>query len=329
MNDLGLEFERKKPIYKKLKKGIVSELTEVLEQNSISLFNLESRVKDTQSFIDKVTRKGYQNPFTEVEDICGVRLIAYYASDLDKIHEIIHDEFNVISDSDKQSEAAEDRFGYASRHYIIEIKKEWLNAPSFRGVQGFKAEIQVRTILMHSWAAISHKLLYKRESDVPKPIKRKLHRLSALIELADEQFETIKNAKKFYNEEVMKKEDNEKKNIELNVDNLMSLVEKYSPGREVYYQGMHDFLEEIKPLNISLWDMEQFIIKALPVIDSFEASEVEKNDYEDHQLWNSLGYCRTVLNLTHDEYFEKFRKSIPSNFEDIVENTEVYRKRLK
>lgn len=60
--------------------------------------------------------------------------------------------------------------------------------PLFRDCDGLKVEEQLRTILMHVLAAISHKLLYKRENDAPNVLKRKLNRLSALIELADEQF---------------------------------------------------------------------------------------------------------------------------------------------
>jgi hypothetical protein len=57
-----------------------------------------------------------------------------------------------------------------------------------------KAEIQIRTVLQHAWAAISHKLQYKREDDVPAPLRRKLFRLSALFELADDEFISLREA---------------------------------------------------------------------------------------------------------------------------------------
>jgi putative GTP pyrophosphokinase len=55
-----------------------------------------------------------------------------------------------------------------------------------------KAEIQVRTVLQHAWAAVSHKLQYKVNSEVPIELQRKLFRISALLELADDEFLGLK-----------------------------------------------------------------------------------------------------------------------------------------
>jgi len=38
-----------------------------------------------------------------------------------------------------------------------------MKAPNYRGLSKLNFEIQARTILMHGWAAINHKLLYKHE----------------------------------------------------------------------------------------------------------------------------------------------------------------------
>jgi putative GTP pyrophosphokinase len=53
------------------------------------------------------------------------------------------------------------------------------------------AEIQVRTVVQHAWATVSHSLQYKREADVPIPLRRRLARVSALLELADMEFSAI------------------------------------------------------------------------------------------------------------------------------------------
>jgi putative GTP pyrophosphokinase len=66
--------------------------------------------------------------------------------------------------------------------------------PEWSAYQGMRAELQVRTVLQHAWAAIDHKLAYKRESDVPKGLLRQLSRVSALLEVGDEQFEAVRSA---------------------------------------------------------------------------------------------------------------------------------------
>jgi trimethylamine:corrinoid methyltransferase-like protein len=53
------------------------------------------------------------------------------------------------------------------------------------------AEVHVRTVLQHAWAAISHSLQYKKEDDVPAALRRRLNRLAALLELADQEFTTL------------------------------------------------------------------------------------------------------------------------------------------
>jgi hypothetical protein len=58
---------------------------------------------------------------------------------------------------------------------------------------GKKAEIQVRTVLQHAWAAIDHKLRYKREREVPRELRRGLFRLSALLEVADKEFSRLRD----------------------------------------------------------------------------------------------------------------------------------------
>jgi hypothetical protein len=56
------------------------------------------------------------------------------------------------------------------------------------------AEIQVRTVLQHAWAAIDHRLNYKRANEIPVELKRQLFRISALLEVADDQFESVRLA---------------------------------------------------------------------------------------------------------------------------------------
>ncbi len=155
---MKLEFEKQIPNYNRLGENIKNALIQFLENENIDFSDVEYRIKTFQSFSKKLGRKDYENPLSDVTDICGVRIINYYPSDLEKITTIINNEFNVIESLNKQNEMDDDRFGYRSYHYVATIKKDWLVAPNYRGLEGLKFEIQARTILMHGWAAISHKL---------------------------------------------------------------------------------------------------------------------------------------------------------------------------
>jgi len=85
-----------------------------------------------------------------------------------------------------------DQFGYKSVHYVISLSSPRRDLAEWTEFEKFKAEIQVRTILQHAWAEIDHEIRYKNEENIPIEIKRRIYRLMALFELADEEFQNLK-----------------------------------------------------------------------------------------------------------------------------------------
>ncbi|WNN35442.1 hypothetical protein RIN65_04655 [Pantoea agglomerans] len=333
MGQYDIKYEEVKPLYVRLEKQIKATLLDLIVDKDISLFNVESRVKGLESFNEKVKTGSYRDPFNQIEDICGVRVICYYNSDMDFIQEVIEKEFDVHSGSDKQKEAEDNEFGYASRHFVVTLKKEWLKVPAFRGLDGLKVEIQLRTMLMHSWAAISHKLLYKKESDVPKKLKRSLNRLSALIELADEQFESLKIQKEEYttNMDVVINDnmDDAINNEPLNSDNIISLVNTFSPGRDYTFDEIPDFLEEVKEYSFTLADLKKIIISAKEYLN-IQEEQVSKHYNDNLPIWSVTGYLRAALELVSDEYFyNRWGADGESDFDKTVTLMRLNRQKFK
>lgn len=85
--------------YTRLGKNLEEALKSFLETEKIPFLNVYYRVKDFDSFFEKIGRKKYKDPFNEIEDFCGIRIICYYASDIEKIEKIIKNELNVFRDS--------------------------------------------------------------------------------------------------------------------------------------------------------------------------------------------------------------------------------------
>jgi hypothetical protein len=52
-------------------------------------------------------------------------------------------------------------------------------------------EVQIRTLPQHMWAEASHMLQYKQENVVPSEVRRSIHRISALLETVDLEFERL------------------------------------------------------------------------------------------------------------------------------------------
>jgi putative GTP pyrophosphokinase len=171
-------------------------LAELLRQAEIEVLEIQGRTKSAESLAQKLARWPgyYRDPLTEMADLSGVRIIAYYLEDVERITDLLVHQLDVdIRNSGDRGESLEvGEFGYLSRHLIVRLGADRARLPEWRELTGFQAEIQVRTILQHAWSAVSHKIAYKREDEIPKPLRRRLSRLSALFELADEQFAELR-----------------------------------------------------------------------------------------------------------------------------------------
>ncbi|HEK0600306.1 hypothetical protein [Proteus terrae] len=302
MSDLIEEYKNNKHSYESLLIQTRHTITSLLRNTNIDVFSIESRLKDEESFKEKLQRKSDYKVLGDIEDICGLRVICYYESDLQKLRELITENFDVLSSSDKKEESDVDKFGYSSSHFIARFKDNWLQNPIYNNLGGLKFEIQIRTMLMHTWAAISHKTLYKNESDAPRHMRRTFGQLSALIELADEQFSRIKEMKTEYQNSNKEANDEAFVHLELNSDTLLDLIFKYFPKRKVNYADIPTVLNEIKVYDSYVKDFEQRIKKCLPYLDDLERDEANFVGSVT-PMWEVSGLCRTILDLTNSDYY--------------------------
>ena len=184
------------PVYDEFSAHLADLLRDLIRDAGIEVHAVEKRAKSVESFREKINRPGklYVNALQEVSDLAGVRVILYYEEDVRKVCRLLEREF-VIERSqsvDKAKVLAEDQFGYLSVHYVVRLAKSRQGLPGWATYKELKAELQVRTVLQHAWAAFSHKLQYKKESQIPKQDRRRLVRLAGLLELADDEFSDLK-----------------------------------------------------------------------------------------------------------------------------------------
>lgn len=222
------KFSEIRPNYERFRTRISELILELIKSEKIELASFESRTKTVESFKEKIKRKGnkYKDPINEITDLCGLRLITYYTEDIYKIASVLEKEFEIDQENsvDKTAIQNPDKFGYQSLHYIVTIDKRRNRLAEWKTFKNFKIEIQVRSILQHSWAAIDHKLRYKTKGEVPSNLKRKIFRLSALLELADEEFLSIKNETIELNTRIDESIDKGELDIELNSISLISYL---------------------------------------------------------------------------------------------------------
>lgn len=271
-SEIKERYFRLQPLYERLGANTIQAIEGFLSSEEITYLNVSYRIKEFKSFFEKIGRKQYTEPFDETEDFCGIRIICYYNQDIQKIKQIIKDEFEIIRNEDKSSILKVSEFGYRSTHYIVKIKKEWLGAPNYRGLENLKIEIQVRTILMHTWAEIEHKLNYKKEIEIPDEFIRKLYWLSAKFEEADYHFENLKldidNYRKKLQIEIEVEEEgafqlHQKVNIDsLNVfldHNFKNREEEPSYNDHLLLYHMHKLEISFKEMSNAIEDLKDWI----------------------------------------------------------------------
>lgn len=321
-NDIINHYNDIVPKYRSLGENLVNAIEIILNDNKIKYLKVYFRVKEVDSFVGKINRKHYDDPFENVQDICGVRIICYYKSDIEEICSLLQDTFNVITLQDKETLLNSDQFGYRSHHLILKLKDEWLSTPIYRNLGELKAEVQIRTNLTHTWAEIEHELGYKKAEEIPSQFRRKFSQLSALLEIADEQFENLKDDINEYRENnSIQFESN--KVLELNLDNLLLFLNQYFPDREGDDEEISRLLKEMKSLGIDLNQLKSMTEKSLVVLDDLEREESELLGEDVH--WNKAGVVRSILGLNLSENEYPVQKQWP---EDIYDLSVKYRNRI-
>jgi ppGpp synthetase/RelA/SpoT-type nucleotidyltranferase len=164
---------------------------------------VQARPKSIASFAEKALRKRseHENPVDEFTDLCGARVIARTHEELAPLVAWLTSTFEIDwANSDDTVERLEaDEFGYRSLHYIVSIdpiRAVELNAP--KSIAGLKAEVQLRTMLGHAWADVTHDLVYKGGFSLPREWQREIAMAAAGLEEIDHSFSRIERGLKLY-----------------------------------------------------------------------------------------------------------------------------------
>jgi len=243
--ELESEYSYIAPLASRFADELSHQLQQLLDNNLVYLsFPIQLRVKSWQSISEKLQRKSFSiNKINELNDLVGLRLILQFKRDIDKVCSLINTNFEVIEQYDTSERLRADQFGYSSIHFIIELPEKWLSVPTLAKMKGLRAEIQVRTTAQHIWAAASHTLQYKHEESVPPPIRRAIHRVSALLETVDLEFERVLEERETYREEPINVQSDEILNVDLlekTIDSILPLKNKVDD--EMYADLLEDLI---------------------------------------------------------------------------------------
>ena len=137
--------------------------------------------------------KDYRN-LVEIPDVVGLRIITYYADQIDNVKNVILEEFAMLGQPDDKRIAGPREFGYSALHIDFLYLQSRLDHTEYKRFQGNRFEIQITTVLGHAWAEIHHGW-YDAKPAPPTDDERRFSRLAAVLDLADQEFLRIRKEK--------------------------------------------------------------------------------------------------------------------------------------
>ncbi|HEV8430144.1 MAG TPA: hypothetical protein VGQ41_19740 [Pyrinomonadaceae bacterium] len=331
LTEITDQFKAKGPLFEQLREEALYALESALQQAGIKYHSLPSRVKKLQSFLEKVnSREGKRpkdtqteewDPFEEIHDIVGLRVVGLYLSDLDRIAVVIRNTFQIVSEDNKIEGADVSSFGYMSVHFVTTMKQEY-TGPRYDRIARMPFEIQVRTIAMDAWANVSHHLDYKNDKDVPAELRKDFYALSGLFYVADRHFEMFYSQSKQSREHMKELFENgasgdEKTAQELNLDSLTAyLAAKFPDRKPLNSKQVSDLLNPLLASGFTtIGKIDEIINKGRVAFERYEQEKppmVRKGKKNVAGRFNPVGVVRITMKIMSEKFLREDRRSASS-----------------
>ncbi len=168
-----------------------------LDRATVKYHSVTPRVKGQNSLFRKIQDHPEKNYTTleSITDLLGLRVITYFVDDVDVVWNVLKNEFELDLPNcvDKRAIENSTEFGYSSVHLVASLGSNRNGLSEYQTFTGLKFEIQIRTVLQHAWAEIEHDHVYKPKEAVPYDLRRIFSRIAALLEVADLDFQRMRN----------------------------------------------------------------------------------------------------------------------------------------
>lgn len=171
-----------------------------------------------------------------------------------------------------------------------------------------KFEVQIRSILQHSWAEIEHDLGYKNLEGIPYHIKRKFSRVASLLEVADLEFSNIRSEIERYSNEVKHSIIEDNLDVLLDKVSLIEFLQKVNIVRDIDLYWMTKLERKSLVLDVGHLD---FFLKILKYLDIHTISQL--NDSFNEKEKEILRFLDVYLVKNELEIGKDFRLPMGSS----------------
>lgn len=260
--EIFIQFESLKPELKNWGEMVDGILIDTILKDMISEHLIKIlpsyRLKDDKSYLFKALyrKKKYPNPIENIEDKIGTRIVVLKSDDIKIVQQRILGfkdwQSKLTKNIDQEIEDKPNIFDYQSSHIVVcpTIGNEHFSAEISNSLT---CEIQIRTLLQHAFAEVSHDSTYKGPYKNDKEILRRLAKAMALMEATDDYFCNIFSMMS-----------DEKRHYSLYLSELINLFKQFN--KEFDNNELNHFLTEnifdlLELQNVPIQDLETFVTK--------------------------------------------------------------------
>ncbi|HEY0460435.1 MAG TPA: hypothetical protein VGC97_14965 [Pyrinomonadaceae bacterium] len=312
-------FIDRQPDYEKLCAEVAYILNRELNKEEIEFSTITYRAKTLNSFLEKIQRKAYRDPVSEITDFAGVRVVCLYIDDLPRLERVIDEQFEIVEKIDKLTNRKSDRFGYGAIHFVVRLGKNASGA-RYDDLKNLVCEIQIRTVLQDAWAIIDHHLVYKNESNIPSVLRNRLNLLAGNFRSADQKFSDLRAEREEYLKSVEDSEINSEQFLEneLNLDSFIRYAQWKFPelpsGTEVL--DVPFYLKPLTEMSLkSLGDLDEIVNCGRAAYDLYLAEN--GRDFINSYSITSVALAALLVNR---EFIPEHIKSVFPKFAEFVKN---------
>lgn len=230
-------------------------------------------------------------------DLIGIRAVCFYSEEVYEIRKNLKKYFKQIEVTDKSGllEKTDDKFGYKSLHLQLVLKNRLKGIADAEHYKNIKIELQIRTVIQDAWSILDHKIKYKKS--IPQKLKRRINRLSALFEIADDEFLNIQ--KEITQEERkissrLKKGGKIERSKVLDVFRFLFVALKFFPDYNFIEYKVDGFVQEIllQKNNFTEGELNDALQKNLSC-----ANSIERKIKQSLNPYTKIRYCLYKSNV--------------------------------
>lgn len=208
-SEILAKWDAERSMYDAWGKIVATMLKEAIQEKitptSIDLFlkiPITSRVKSSDSLITKALfrKKSYADPYNDIEDKVGVRIIVLRSKEIELICNALEAsemwQAHKARDFDTERMRSPFVFDYQSVHYVVRSKTQ-ISHEGLVIQSDTPCEVQIRTLLQHAHSELTHDTIYKPNVAASQEVKRAAAKSMALIEATDDYFNTVHDSINF------------------------------------------------------------------------------------------------------------------------------------